>query len=260
METTRNPNSVQQILVERLPEQIRAVRDFEHWFGPLSRRVEVAAARVHGDVSRVLESTKKQIFEQEGVQRKIWFVTGTEKSLKSVASVRSKLGRELCEREKEGRLSDGCMSLDRVEKLVLGFGDLGRFRIVCDLSLDVKIAMEVLQAEQDLLLGRYPIHKYKDFVYNLQLRRPARGHRAQQLTVEVEEGDRMVLVEIQLMTLLQDAWDRRNHPLYEWQREGGSLPNELQINDVALAETLHLVDAQAARNWLEFLEIRRESE
>jgi hypothetical protein len=39
---------------------------------------------------------------------------------------------------------------------------------------------------------------------------------------------------------------------------GHELPPELTINDVALAETLHLVDRQAAENWLQFLSIRKE--
>ena len=78
--------------------------------------------------------------------RDVWFVTGTDGQslMKSVASVRSKLGRELCKRETKDRLPDGRMSLDQVEKLLLWFGDLGRFRVVCDLSLDVKEARKVL--------------------------------------------------------------------------------------------------------------------
>ncbi len=263
MKDAEIPNSTQQTLAMRLPVRIGVDRGFARWLEPLMHRIQVAALRVNDDVRKALESARERILEREGGRRTVWFVTGTDgKSLmKSITSIRSKLARKLCEREDAGRLPEGRMSLDQVEKLLLTFGDLGRFRIVCDLSLDVKKAMEVLQAEESLLLGRYPVRKYKDFVYNLELRRPARGHRAQQLTVEVEEDGHPVLVEIQLMTLLQDAWDRRNHPLYEWQRDRESdlLPPELRINDAALAETLHLVDEQATRNWQEFLAIRRGS-
>ncbi len=259
MDSSRSPNRIQKILTERLPEEIQADRDFNRWFGPLSRRVEVAAVRVIGDVRKALDVARERIFEREGGIRQVWFVTGTEDSLKSAASVRSKLGRELCEQEDAEPLSEGRMSLDQVEKLLFAFPDLGRFRVICDLSLDVKEAIEVLQLKDRLLLGRYPIREYKDFVHDRDLRRRLRGHRAQQLTVEVEEDGRPHRVEIQLMTLLQHAWDRRNHPLYEWEREGGSLPVELWVNDLALAETLHLVDEQAARNWEEFLKIRRGS-
>ena len=71
--------------------------------------------------------------------------------------------------------------------------------------------------------------------------------------MKVLEGDRTIHIEVQLMTLLQHAWDRRNHPMYEWTREGGELSARLLINDVALAETLHLVDEQASTNWKLFL-------
>lgn len=261
MGTLSCPNRIEQILSERLPEEIAAFRDFERWFEPLKLRVEVAVWRVHADVTAALEAARQRVLKREGGLRDVWFVTGTDgKSLmKSVGSVRSKLGRELCELDEEERLPAGRLSLDQIEKLVLSFRDLGRFRVVCDLSLDVEEAMEVLlpQPEEDLL-GRYPrCGPIKDFTYDLELRRPARGHRARQFTVEVEEDGDSVRVEIQLMTLLQNAWDRRNHPLYEWDREGGSLPARLLVNDVALAETLHLVDEQAARNWQEFLEIRK---
>ena len=260
METTRIPSPVQQILMERLPEGIRSARAFEGWFRPLMHRIQVAALRVNNDVRAALESAREQILEREGGHRDVWFVTGTDgKSLmKSVASVRSKLGRDLREMEDKGRLSGGRMSLDQVEKLLLAFGDLGRFRIVCDLSLDVEQALRVLIPDTGRLLGRYPLcGEIKDFIYDLNLRRPARGHRARQFTVEVQDAGRSLRVEIQLMTLLQNAWDRRNHPLYEWDREGGELPVRLRVNDVALAETLHLVDEQATRNWLEFLEMRK---
>jgi hypothetical protein len=55
------------------------------------------------------------------------------------------------------------------------------------------------------------------------------------------------------MTLLQAAWDQRNHPMYDLLREGNDLSDRLIINDVALAETLHLVDQQANRNWVTFI-------
>ena len=97
----------------------------------------------------------------------------------------------------------------------------------------------------------------KDYVFNLDLRHPARGHRARQFAAAVESGSRQIFIEIQLMTLTQHAWDKRNHPMYEWTREGGTLSARLRINDVALAETLHLVDEQASANWKKFLEERR---
>ena len=59
------------------------------------------------------------------------------------------------------------------------------------------------------------------------------------------------------MTLLQHAWDRRNHPFYECIREGEIIETELIVNDFACAETLHLVDQQADRNWELFLKVKK---
>jgi hypothetical protein len=55
------------------------------------------------------------------------------------------------------------------------------------------------------------------------------------------------------MTRLQEFWDQRNHPVYEWSREGRALPPDFTLTDVALAEALYLIDDQASRNWRTFL-------
>ena len=108
------------------------------------------------------------------------------------------------------------------------------------------------------LLGRYPIaDSVKDYVRDLSLRHPARGHRAVQFAVRVPPQN--LLVEIQLMTLLQNAWDCRNHPLYEWSREGGPLPVDLSLRDVALAESLYLLDHQATQNFRTFLRLKKKN-
>ncbi len=254
---------VEQILEELLPEQIVPIRGFKRWFAPLKLRVRPQALKLHAEVGARLKIAREKILRREGLNREVWFVTGGDgvSLMKSVPSVRSRLGRKLCELEDGGDRPANRLSLGEAEEIVLSFRDLGRFRVVCDLSLDVEEARRVLvsQSETDLLLDRYPV-EVKDYIYDLDLRHPAKGHRAWHLKVEMEGVDgEKVFVEIQLMTLLQHAWDRRNHPFYEWHREGRLLPVRLRINDVALAETLHLVDEQASRNWDEFLKVRKES-
>ena len=74
----------------------------------------------------------------------------------------------------------------------------------------------------------------KDFVRDVNRRAPLLGHRAVQFTVLRED----VRTEIQIMTSLQHAWDRRNHCFYEWLREGngGEATLDLRIDDHAVAE------------------------
>jgi len=257
------------MLSRKLPEQIRSVDEFEAWYhSQILPAVQVATARVLHEVTYALTTHRCQIQEGENSHRQVWhiFPQGEGEMTKSVSSLQSKIGRELCQREDEGRLIKGELSGDQVTLMVLDFPDLGRFRIVCDFSSDVLQILEVLiHDEQERLLGRYPIRgQVKDYVFNLDLRHPGRGHRARQFAVRVDDDAQEpgppIHVEIQLMTRLQHDWDQRNHPMYEWTREGGRLPDELVINDVALAETLHLVDEQAARNWRYFLSHREADE
>jgi len=106
-------------------------------------------------------------------------------------------------------------------------------------------------------LGKYPLTgPVKDFIFDPGRRDGMKGHRTRQVSflVPTWKGTRSFGFEIQVMTLLQHAWDRRNHPLYECDRERRDLPVELIVNDFACSETLHLVDRQADENWRMFLD------
>lgn len=261
MRTRPASDPTPELLLQALPEELQSKEGFERWFEPWRQRVMVAVLEVHGLVSARLAEEKAGILEEEGVSRNVWQVTGTDgrSLLKSAASACSKLSRELRRLRKAGRLPAGRMSLDQIERILQSFPDLGRFRVVCDFSCDVERARRCLLSKKPpSLLGRYPLAgNVKDYVYDLSLRHPARGHRAFQFAARVPAGGQELLVEIQLMTLLQAAWDCRNHPVYEWSRDGGELPAKLGLLDVTLAESLHLVDQQATQNWKAFLRLRR---
>lgn len=244
-----------------LPEGLLSEEGFARWFEPWRQRIMVAVTEVHGAVSARLDEDRRRVYQEEGFFRSVWEVTGTDgrSLLKSAASVRSKLGREIRSRLEKKALPDGRMSVDQVERVLLGFPDLGRFRIVCDYTSDVERARKALLTRKPpALLGRYPIaDRIKDYVRDLSLRHPARGHRAVQFAVRVPVADRGFLIEVQLMTLLQTAWDCRNHPIYEWSREGGLLPTDLKLREVALAESLYLLDHQATQNFRTFLRLKK---
>jgi ppGpp synthetase/RelA/SpoT-type nucleotidyltranferase len=261
MKHPAEPELLVDLLDRMLPEPIRSEEGFARWFEPWRRRITVAVTEVHGAVHARLDEEKRRVYQQEAVFRPVWQVTGTDGSslLKSAASVRSKLGREIRSRVQKKALMEARLSLEQVERLLLDFPDLGRFRVLCDYTSDVERARKVLMTRNPpALLGRYPVaDRVKDYVRDLSLRHPARGHRAVQLAVRVPPQN--LLVEIQLMTLLQNAWDCRNHPLYEWSREGGSLPADLTLLDVALAESLYLLDHQATQNFRTFLRLKKKN-
>ena len=249
---------IERVPARLMPASLRSENDFDRWFEPLKRRIQVATQEVVDVVKRILDEEARRIRVGETCERTVYdLFKGGESLTKSSAGVRSKIGRQL---RKENR-SHGALTLLQVKNRILRFPDLGRFRIVCSLSSDVEQALRsLLGANERRLARRYPlIGPVKDYVEDLSLRCPSRGHRAKQFAVEVRTGHgaEVVRVEIQLMTTVQHAWDQRNHPIYEWTRDGDVLPDHLVIRDVALAETLYLVDEQASRNWKDIIEHRR---
>lgn len=253
-------NRIGSALAAGLPEALRTKTGFGDWYFPLLCDVQVAAVELHDFVARWLDREKEQIAGREHRTRDVWFLFPEDASrlTKGIDSLLAKLGRDMLD-EPPGR----CLTPAEVENRIRGMPDLARFRIVCDFASDADYLLShlLVDSEECKRISKYRVPgTIKDYVYDLSLRRPTRGHRARQLAVAVptSEAGRPVLVEIQIMTLLQHAWDRRNHPVYEWTRCGRELPAQLVVNDVALAETLHMVDRQAAENWQEFLRISEE--
>jgi len=246
-------------LARVLPVELQSDDGFDRWFEPLKRRIQIAAQKVEDADQAILTAEQHRIQSNERCKRTVYDVFKGGGSLtKSSASIRSKIGRQLL----DGNHCRGVLSKMQVKNRILRFPDLGRFRILCSLSSDVEQALRVLlDARKRRLAGHYPlVSPVKDYVEDLSLRCPSRGHRARQFAVHVRTGHaaEVVHVEIQLMTTVQHAWDQRNHPIYEWVREGAVLPDNLVIRDVALAETLYLVDEQASRNWKDILDHRKE--
>lgn len=251
------------VLNRFLPESIREESDFAVWFEPLNALIQVAATEVVEKVRAVLEGESQAIGQEECCHRQIFHLFfGGDLLTKSAKSIRSKVVRSLSG-DQGKRYRRRPLSLVQVRNLVLSFSDLGRFRVICGLASDVDRFLSVLlNGERTELCNRFPVDgPVKDYVHDLSRRNPAQGHRARQFAVRVATGvgRDYVLVEVQLMTMVQHAWDQRNHPLYECTREGAVLPDVLTIRDVALAEALYLVDEQASRNWQEFLRWRKGS-
>ena len=258
MTTAANSRDIEQVLVRCLPASLRTEDDFDAWFERPKRRIQVVTQEVHDTVRDVLDEEARRIHGVEDCERTVYDLFAGGGSLtKSSRSIRSKIGRELIESKRRR----GVLTPRQVRNLILRFPDLGRFRVVCCLSCDVQGALRLLLgSDQSQLLSRYPlVGPVKDYLEDLSLRCPSRGHRAKQFAVEAPTGHgaEVVRVEIQLMTTVQHAWDQRNHPIYEWTREGEELPDHLVIRDVALAETLYLVDEQASRNWQDIVAHRR---
>ncbi len=273
--------AIEQTIRNYFPVELIDSESFEDWCRPLRDNANSGALNLFYELEIRLEEVKKECLAADGIHRDYVEIFGGANALiKSISSIRSKLARDLYDESHKlttiekwpapcricKYLYDESQKLTTIERQtieqltqrVYRFSDLGRVRIIADFPSDVAYLQKRLIIRRRFL-GSYPCPKgVKDFIFDPKLRDGLKGHRARQFSVRVAlDGTTTFGFEVQLMTRLQHAWDRRNHPLYEWQRENidwQKLPKAVQlaVDDFACAETLHLVDRQAEHNWQYF--------
>ncbi len=248
------PIRCSEVIRHHFPPDLADSAAFEDFYDALLDDVRGPAITLVETLRERLSEEENKVFGVEQIQRDRWFLFGDLRPLKSAASALSKLVRDIDEAERLQAGKGERLAVKEIRHRLLSFKDLGRCRIVCTLNQDVSYLLGVL-LQDSRFLGCYPMHGVvKDFVFEPQRRGALKGHRARQLSVWIKAESCRFGFEVQLMTTLQHAWDRRNHPLYEWMREGGNLTDVLRVNDFACSEALHLVDQQGERNWEMFLE------
>lgn len=242
------------LVVERLfPANLIPFDSFEEWCELIREEVQPAAADLISQLESSLDAAISTCTTKCNPRSRCWERFGGEgdQLIKSVTSIRSKLARD----HPEVTMATQKLTTDELRNKILEFGDLGRVRLVGDFPSDV-ICLRDIILQGNKFLETYNCPKgVKDFVFDPTKRDGLKGHRARQFSIRVPLDETTGFgFEIQLMTRLQHAWDRRNHPFYEWQREHPNWEKdpaavELAVNDFACAEALHLVDRQANQNW-----------
>lgn len=122
--------------------------------------------------------------------------------------------------------------------------DLVRFRIVCNFLSDVRKVADTITASKKV--NEYFLVEKKD---SLELRPSQRksGERSIKFILEYKNR-RGLFLEIQVMTLLQEAWDKKDHFLvYETHRlepgdDGRNFPDYLDAKLFAMSELLYVAD------------------
>lgn len=250
---------IDSVVRDCFPDELIDSNYFLDWCSEICQTTQPAAADLVVWLNRKLDSEKSVCIENCSIARDYWELFGGNgnKAIKSEMSIRSKLARDISdEKEKEKETEERKETIESLRARILNFSDLGRVRIVADYASDITYLRKQL-FENGKFLGIYNCpKKIKDFVFDHTKRDGLKGHRALQFSarVPIDGTNDFFNFEVQLMTRLQHAWDRRNHPFYEWQRDsldwtGNSKAVKLAVDDFACAETLHLVDRQADLNW-----------
>ena len=122
--------------------------------------------------------------------------------------------------------------------------DVIRFRIVCNYLSDVEYIDKRLKSFVDRS-GDLKIKSRNDHIETPFPTRRA-GHRAVQYVLEYCKSEPPILFEVQIMTQLQHAWDKKDHHLiYEYVRlkQDGKIPLYLKNRMAAMSEMLYIADA-----------------
>ncbi len=253
MVMTGSDVDLERTIAERFPELLSDESGFDEFYENFLDPVRGPAITVIEQIRDELEVAAERGLAAEGIRRDRWHLFGDQDPIKSARSARSKLARDLFQ-EKDG---PSRLSQEQVIERLFALSDLARCRIVCTFECDARELLEALVANGRFLCAYRLRQTVKDFIWDRTRRDGLKGHRARQFSVAVPCGATELGFEVQLMTELQHAWDRRNHPIYEHVREGGELPDALLVNDFSCSEALHLVDQQADRNWRCFVEERQ---
>lgn len=121
--------------------------------------------------------------------------------------------------------------------------DIVRFRIICNYLKDLKFIDNQLQTFSDRD-PRFKVESREDHIDTLF---PCSrvGHRAIEYTIRFKNEATPFLFEVQIMTQLQHAWDKKDHHLlYEPIRAGREerIPVQLRNRLAAMSELLYMAD------------------
>lgn len=186
-------------------------RNWESFLVPYTQAVEELKVKLKG--------IRKQ-FNEENKHAPIEFVTGRVKPIDSI-------------KEKSIRRS---IELDRLEEME----DIAGLRIMCQFVEDIYDVVAMLRQRKD-----FSIVEERDYIAH---RKPS-GYRSYHVIcrypVQMAEGEKRILIEIQIRTLSMNFWATIEHSLnYKYQ---GEYPEEINKRLIRAAESAFRLDEEMSQ-------------
>ncbi|GAA2902157.1 GTP pyrophosphokinase family protein [Enterococcus pseudoavium] len=184
-------------------------RDWDTFLAPY----ELAVA----ELKIKLRGLRKQ-YRTNGGHVPIEFVTGRVKPVESILNKAELRG----------------IPLDRLEDEM---SDMAGMRIMCQFVEDIPLVVEILRRRKDM-----KIIQERDYITN----RKASGYRSYHLVIEYPvqmlEGEKMLLAEIQIRTLSMNFWATIEHSMnYKYK---GQIPEDIQERLFRAAEAAYQLDEE----------------
>lgn len=194
----------------------------------------ILSPSVSGKLKTITLEYEREVYRSEK-RASVYLDPDSKYQLKTPESIIEKIWRSLND-HKEGRTQPEYTINNFPETME----DILRFRILCNYLYDVEQLKNILPNEMG---PEFQVYKEpKDFI-KLDPEMRKKGHRAVHFIFQAHHNQRKYLFEVQLMTLLQNAWDRKDHSIvYESKRTGNVVPLEVKMRSYAMSEMLYVAD------------------
>lgn len=122
--------------------------------------------------------------------------------------------------------------------------DIFRFRIACNYLSDVRKLVKKIRNSKKIS-DTFTIDPDEDKIVDMRVKEPTKvkGVRCHVFGFKVKDTSDCPKLELQIMTMLQEAWDKKDHYLiYEPERKGIKVSSEGKLKMQAMSELLYVAD------------------
>ncbi|WP_078548049.1 GTP pyrophosphokinase [Litchfieldia alkalitelluris] len=195
------------------------IKHWDHFLAPYEQAVDELKVKFKG---------MRTQFEMQGVHSPIEFVTGRVKPIASILDKANKKNIEL-------------------DKLSEEMQDIAGLRMMCQFVDDIRKVVEMLRNRND-----FEIIEEKDYVSQ----KKKSGYRSYHLVicypVQAIDGEKKILVEIQIRTLAMNFWATIEHSLnYKYR---GRFPKDIELRLQRAAEAAFQLDEEMSKIRVEIQE------